>query len=552
MSDNLAMAELLLPDVTQTPEEIAARYPWRQLGKKAKVTRFAPSPTGFLHIGGLFAALVNARAAGEDGVFFLRIEDTDKKREVEDGVTGIIAGLSNFGITFTEGMTGPDSWSGDYGPYLQSARRDIYRVFAKKLVLEGLAYPCFCTAEELDALRQRQEEEKQNPGYYGKWAVHRDISYEQARQYIDEGRPFVLRLRSPGLPDRRVSFKDAVKGKIEMPENEQDIVLLKADGVPTYHFAHVVDDHLMGTTHVIRGDEWISSAPIHLQLFSLLGWKPPVYAHIAPIMKEENGGKRKLSKRKDPEANVEYYREIGYPMESVIEYLLTIANSNYEDWRRMNPGADNREFPFALNKMSQSGALFDLHKLADVSKNTISVQSAEWVYERASAWAKDFDPQLYALLSRDPAYSTSIFAIDRTPVKPRKDIAKWSDVRDYVSYFFDETYENNEPMPETVAKEDLIKALAAYAEHYDETLDKNDWFAAMKELCPSLGFASEVKAYKKDPDAYRGHVGDLSGFVRIAVTGRRNTPDLHAIMQLLGKERVLKRLHETISKLEGN
>lgn len=552
MSDNLAMAELLLPDVTQTPEEIAARYPWRQLGKKAKVTRFAPSPTGFLHIGGLFAALVNARAAGEDGVFFLRIEDTDKKREVEDGVTGIIAGLSNFGITFTEGMTGPDSWSGDYGPYLQSARRDIYRVFAKKLVLEGLAYPCFCTAEELDALRQRQEEEKQNPGYYGKWAVHRDISYEQARQYIDEGRPFVLRLRSPGLPDRRVSFKDAVKGKIEMPENEQDIVLLKADGVPTYHFAHVVDDHLMGTTHVIRGDEWISSAPIHLQLFSLLGWKPPVYAHIAPIMKEENGGKRKLSKRKDPEANVEYYREIGYPMESVIEYLLTIANSNYEDWRRMNPGADNREFPFALNKMSQSGALFDLQKLADVSKNTISVQSAEWVYERASAWAKDFDPQLYALLSRDPAYSTSIFAIDRTPVKPRKDIAKWSDVRDYVSYFFDETYENNEPMPETVAKEDLIKALAAYAEHYDETLDKNDWFAAMKELCPSLGFASEVKAYKKDPDAYRGHVGDLSGFVRIAVTGRRNTPDLHAIMQLLGKERVLKRLHETISKLEGN
>ncbi|MCI8496974.1 MAG: glutamate--tRNA ligase [Clostridiales bacterium] len=552
MSDNLAMAELLLPDVTQTPEQIAAQYSWRQLGKKAKVTRFAPSPTGFLHIGGLFAALVNARAAGEDGVFFLRIEDTDKKREVEDGVTGIIAGLSNFGVTFTEGMTGPDTWSGDYGPYLQSARRDIYRVYAKKLVLEGLAYPCFCTAEELDELRKRQEAEKQNPGYYGKWAVHRDISYEQAKQYIDEGRPFVLRLRSPGSPDRRVSFKDAVKGKIEMPENEQDIVLLKADGVPTYHFAHVVDDHLMGTTHVIRGDEWISSAPIHLQLFSLLGWKPPVYAHIAPIMKEENGGKRKLSKRKDPEANVEYYREIGYPMESVIEYLLTIANSNYEDWRRMNPGVDNREFPFALNKMSQSGALFDLHKLADVSKNTISVQSAGWVYERAAAWAKDFDPELYVLLTRDPAYSTAMFAIDRTPVKPRKDIAKWSDVRDYVSYFFDKTYENHEPMPENVAKEDIVKALKAYAQSYDETLDKDGWFAAMKELCPSLGFASEVKAYKKDPDSYRGHVGDLSGFVRIAVTGRRNTPDLHAIMQLLGKERVLSRLNDTILKLEGN
>lgn len=552
MSDNLAMAELLLPDVTQAPEDIAAKYPWRKLDKKAKVTRFAPSPTGFLHIGGLFAALVNARAAGENGVFFLRIEDTDKKREVEDGVTGIIAGLSNFGIHFTEGMTGPDTWSGDYGPYLQSARRDIYRVYAKKLVQEGLAYPCFCTAEELDELRKRQETEKVNPGYYGKWAVHRDISYEQAKQYIDEGKPFVLRLRSPGSPDRRVSFKDAVKGKIEMPENEQDIVLLKADGVPTYHFAHVVDDHLMGTTHVIRGDEWISSAPIHLQLFSLLGWKPPIYAHIAPIMKEENGGKRKLSKRKDPEANVEYYREIGYPMESVIEYLLTIANSNYEDWRRMNPGMDNREFPFALNKMSQSGALFDLHKLADVSKNTISVQSAEWVYERAVEWAGDFDPQLHELLTRDPARSTAIFAIDRTPVKPRKDIAKWSDVRDYVSYFFDETYENNEPMPENVAKEDIVKALKAYAESYDETLDKNDWFAAMKALCPSLGFASEVKEYKKNPDSYRGHVGDLSGFVRIAVTGRRNTPDLHAIMQLLGRECVLKRLHETISKLEGN
>lgn len=550
MTDYKAMAELILPDVTLTPQDMEEKYPRRQLASGAAVTRFAPSPTGFLHIGGLFTSMVNRRVAQvSGGTFYLRIEDTDKKREVEDGVELIVKGLCDFGITPDEGFT-EDGEQGDYGPYKQSLRRDIYRVFAKSLVEQGLAYPCFYTEEELAEIRTQQESEKTTTGIYGKWAKYRDITVEQAKQLIDEGRSFVVRLKSPGNAENRISFKDAVKGKIEMPENEQDVVILKADGVPTYHFAHAIDDHLMGTTHVIRGDEWISSAPIHLQLFRVLGFKPPVYAHVSPIMKEENGGKRKLSKRKDPEAAVSYYHEQGYPMQSVTEYLMTIANSNFEDWRRANPREDSAKFPFKLNKMSLSGALFDLVKLNDVSKNVISIMPAKTVYELSNEWAKQYDAEFAELFCRDEGYSTAILNIDRENKKPRKDIGKWSEVRDYVSYMFDELFEGAslQMLPENIDKADAVDAIKCYIDIYSTEHDKNQWFDCMKDVAEKIGFAREVKEYKKAPEQYKGHVGDISTIVRIAVTGRRNTPDLYEIMRILGKERVIARLNAFINE----
>lgn len=543
------IAELLLPDVTKTPAEVEAQYPYRPKMKGA-VTRFAPSPTGFLHIGGLFAALINRRAATGQGICYLRIEDTDKKREVQDGVSKIISGLDSFAIAFDEGVTGEGTEQGAYGPYTQSKRRELYRTYAKALVERDLAYPCFCSSETLAQTREKQEAAKINTGYYGPYAVCRNLTDAEVKAKIKEGIPFVLRLKSPGDGQTRIAFNDTVKGKIEMPENVQDIVLLKSDGVPTYHFAHAVDDRLMGTTHVIRGDEWISSAPIHLQLFQVLGFRPPQYAHISPIMKEENGHKRKLSKRKDPEAAVDYYTREGYPADSVIEYLLSIANSGFEDWRRQNPGADTSEFPFNLKKMSLSGALFDLAKLDDVSRNVISVLPAAQVNALASEWARQYDPALYDSLTKDPLYSTAVFGIDRTPVKPRKDIAKWSQVRDYLSYMFDALWDRQRELPANVTASDAAGVIRSYLEVYDCSHDKDQWFAQIKSICQPNGFAPEVKEYRQNPEGYKGHVGDVSGIIRVAVTGRINTPDLHAIMTLLGKEAVEKRLGEFLDLLK--
>ncbi|MBR6408149.1 MAG: glutamate--tRNA ligase [Clostridia bacterium] len=544
------MSDVIFPDVTLTPDEITQRYPQRCLPEGAQVTRFAPSPTGFLHIGGLFTAMINYRLAKKTGgVFFIRIEDTDKKREVEGGIELITKGLEDFGIIADEGFTSTGQ-KGGYGPYQQSQRRDIYRVFAKKLMDEGKAYPCFMTEGELEEIRAEQEKNKQNPGIYGQYAKYRGITPDEAQKLIDEGRSFVVRLRSCGDESRRIKFKDSIRGKIEMPENIQDTVILKADGIPTYHFAHVIDDHLMGTTTVIRGDEWISSVPIHLQMFYMLGFKAPNYAHVAPIMKEENGGKRKLSKRKDPEAAVSFYREAGYPMQSVSEYLMTIASSAYEDFRRANPRADVGEFNFELRKMSQSGALFDLNKLNDVSKNTISRMTADTVYDLAADWAKEYDAGLYSLLSRDEGYSKGIFAIDRDNPKPRKDIAKWSEVRDYVAFMFDELFLR--PSAELLAKYDAADAkavLAAYAGVYDQNDSKDEWFERMKTVCDTLGFARETKAYKQSPESYKGHIGDVSTIIRAAVTGRTNTPDLYYIEQLLGYERVVGRIKEFAESL---
>lgn len=550
MNEHELMAQLLLPHIDKTPDYFEKMYPPRDLPEGARVTRIAPSPTGYLHLGTLFAALVNRiSATSTGGVFFTRIEDTDKKREIEGGIEDIIDGLNRFGITIDEGFVSGTEESGVYGPYQQSRRAEIYQTYAKDLVRQGLAYPCFCTAEELDEVRKQQEEQKIRTGYHGEWARHRNISYAAAKAAVDAGTPFVIRLRSPGSEENRIVFDDTIKGRIEMPENDEDFVLLKSDGIPTYHFAHAIDDHLMHTTHVLRGDEWISSVPKHIQLFKLLGFKVPKYGHISPIMKLDNGAKRKISKRKDPEAAVHFFAEQGYDPESVIEYLMTIAASDFEDWRRANPTADYRTFKFNLKKMSVSGALFDENKLTDVSKIRVAAMNAETVYEKLTAWAREFDEPFAKLLTADAAYTKDVLAIDRDVPKPRKDIARWSEAKDYLSYFYEALYTPCHELPENIAAADAKAFLEAYKGVYAPADDRQGWFERIKALCPSLGFAAETKEYKANPDAYKGSAGDLSTVLRIAVTGRRNTPDLCSIMRVLGKERCMARIDAMINSL---
>ena len=548
--DFTALAELLFPNVDKTIDFYEEMYKDRGLPEGARVTRFAPSPTGYLHIGGLFSGLISKLTADvSGGQFYLRIEDTDKKREVEDGVSGIVKGLADFGIDVTEGVTGFGTEAGAYGPYTQSLRADIYHCVAKQLVLQGLAYPCFCTADEVQAIRDAQEAEGVLPGYYGKYAKCRDLSFEEIEEKVKAGVPYVLRLRSPGREDGKIIFDDMIKGKIEMPENIVDVVLLKTDGIPTYHFAHCCDDHFMRTTHVVRGDEWISSVPTHIQLFKSCGFKVPKYAHIAPIMKLDEGNKRKLSKRKDPEAAVEFYSEQGYPKESVLEYLYTLANSNFEDWRRANKDATLEDFPFNLKKMSVSGALFDLVKMNDVSKNVICVKNADWVLERTLKWAEEYDKEFFALLNADKEKARAILNIDRENPKPRKDIAKWSDVPEYVAYFYN--YQPNfDTLPENISKADAVAVLKAYKDIWSVNDQKDEWFEKIKTLCEPLGFTPNVKEYKANPSAYKGHVGDVSTIIRVAMTSRTNTPDLCSIMQILAEEEVMKRIDAAIAAWE--
>ena len=551
--DYIALSELLFPEITKVPEDFEEKYPPRQLPEGARVTRFAPSPTGYLHIGGLFGALTDVMTSkATKGVSFLRIEDTDKKREIDDGVSAIINGFDAFGVGFDEGVTGFGTEEGAYGPYTQSQRVEIYKTVAKSLVKQGLAYPCFCTAEELSAMREKQETESTSIwGYFGKWAKCRDLTFDEIKAKIDAGMPYVLRFRADGSEDRKVVFEDVIRGKIEMPENTIDEVLLKSDGVPTYHFAHICDDHFMRTTHVIRGEEWISSVPKHIALFKACGYKVPKYAHTPQVMKidEEDGTKRKLSKRKDPEAAVSYFVEKGFPKESVLEYLVTLLNSNFEDWRKSNPKADIFEFPFNLKKMSSSGCLFDLVKLTDVSKNVISVMTAQQVYDYVEKWAKQYDEEFYNLLAKDSEFAKNILNIDRENPKPRKDISQWSQVKDYISYFYDELYTPDYTMPGNISAEDAKAILAKYTEIYNDGDDKDTWFAKIKEMCEPLGFTPNVKEFKKNPEAFKGHVGDISTVIRIAVTSRTNTPDLYMIMKLLGKEKVAERLNKTIENI---
>ncbi len=547
------LAELLFPNITKTVEDYEKMYPQRNLKEGARVTRFAPSPTGYLHIGGLFGALVDvltAKATG--GVAYLRIEDTDKKREIDDGVSAIINGFNSFGIEFDEGVTGFNEEKGAYGPYTQSQRAEIYQTVAKELVKNGLAYPCFCTAEELSDIRAQQEKgDALIWGYFGKWAKCRDLTFDEIKKNIDEGKPYVLRFRSNGQEDKRIFFDDIIRGKIEMPENIIDEVLLKSDGIPTYHFAHACDDHFMRTTHVIRGEEWISSVPKHIALFKACGFKVPKYAHTPQVMKidEEDGTKRKLSKRNDPEAAVSYFVEQGFPKESLIEYLLTLLNSNFEDWRKANPTADAFSFPFNLKKMSPSGCLFDLVKLTDVSKNVISLKKAQDIFDEIKIWAQAYDEEFYKLLSNDENYAVNILNIDREVPKPRKDISKWSEVKDYVSYFYDEIYTPQYDFPENLTKDDVKAVLEAYKSVVSANDDKDTWFNKIKDLCEPLGFTPNVKEFKKNPGAFKGHVGDVSTVIRIALTSRKNTPDLHAIIALLGDDKVKSRIDQAISTL---
>ena len=536
------LAELLFPNITKTPEEVNAEFPARELPEGAVVSRMAPSPTGFVHLGNLVQGLTSERMTHQSGgVLFLRVEDTDAKREVPGAVETLIESLSHYNIVFDEGAT-IDGDSGSYGPYRQRQRRDIYHVFAKYLVQSGMAYPCFCTEDELAAIHAEQEAEKANFGYFGKWAKWRDRSIEEIEAMLAAGAPWVLRFRSTGSIENKIKFTDLIKGNLELTENDIDHVLLKSDGIPTYHFAHAVDDHLMRTTHVVRGDEWLPTLPFHLQLFRALGNKPPKYLHIGPLMKMDGTSKRKLSKRKDPELALTYYKAEGYPIEAVYEYILTILNSNYEDWRRANPYTPASEFKFSYKKMNPAGSLFDVAKLRDVSKNVISVMDAETVYKYVAAWAEEFDSDFAAAFTKDPAYSTAILAIGRGGKKPRKDIAVWSEVKDYAGFFFDEYYTVTDTYPESFDKADIKAALEAFKASFDMSDDSNVWFDKIKAIADQLGFASDMKAYKNDPASFRGSVADISMFLRVAVTGRQNAPDMYSVMQILGKERVFARI----------
>ena len=543
------LANLIFPNVKDI-SYYEEKYPRRDLKEGAIVTRFAPSPTGFVHIGGLYQALVARKVATQtDGVFFLRIEDTDQKREIENGILDIVNSLKDFGIEADEGMINETEEKGNYGPYRQSLRGEIYRAYAKYMIELGKAYPCFCSPEEVDEIRKKQEAAKVRPGYYGVWAKCRNLTVEEMAEKIKSGEKYIIRFKSPGREDRKIKHHDVIKGNVTFPENDQDIVIIKADGLPTYHFAHVVDDHLMGTTHVIRSDEWLSSVPLHLQLFHEIGFKAPKYVHISPIMKNDNGNKRKLSKRKDPEAAVSYYEEQGIPAEAVKEYLLNIANSTFENWRRANPDKDIEEFELQLNKMNVSGALFDMVKLLDVGKTVISKFTAEKVYEEALKWAKRHDEDLEKLLE-NREYSLKVFGIERGNKKPRKDIAKWSDVKENIEYMYDELfYSKKQDYPYQVInnKDEINKILTLYIEkYYNDEDDKQTWFDKIKELSGELGYAKEVKEFKANPEKFKAHVGDVSTVLRVALTSRTNTPDMYEIMKILGKERIVERFKKAM------
>ncbi len=541
--DRKDLANLIFPDVKDYTyyEE---KYTARNLPEGAIVTRFAPSPTGFVHIGGIYQSLIAKLMAKKDGVFFVRIEDTDQKREVEDGVKQIMDALKDFDLSPDEYIDENDVDHGNYGPYKQSLRKDIYQSYAKKLLEEGNAYPCFCSSEDLDKIRADQEKAKERTGYYGKWTKCRNMPIEMAIEKIKNGDPYIVRFKSPGNPDKKIKHKDVIKGSVDFPENDQDIVIIKSDGLPTYHFAHLVDDHLMGTNMVIRADEWLASVPLHLQLFYVAGFKAPKYAHIAPMMKMDGEGKRKLSKRKDPESAVSYYKEEGIPKQSVLEYLMNIANSNFEIWRKQNPDKSMYEFDFDIKKMSVSGALFDMVKMLDVSKNVISKFSAEEVYNNALEWAKEYDSELLEMLE-NKEYSLKVLGIERGNVKPRKDIAKWSDVKNIIYYMYPEKFAKNTEFDyqKVTDKDEIEKIVKLYFEkYYNENDDKQTWFNKMKDLAEELGYAREVKEYKANPEAYKGHVGDISTVIRVKLTGRSNTPDLYEIMQVLGKDEIMKRI----------
>lgn len=551
------LADMLFPNVSMTPEELELKYPERSLPEGAKVTRIAPSPTGFFHIGGLFPATVCERLAHQSGgVFYLRIEDTDSKREVEGAAAFITKILDYYGLRFDEGVTA-DGDKGAYGPYTQSQRVDIYHVYAKKLVAEGRAYPVFSTDEELDELKALDKKaeiksvnwEEEAEARREAMLKRREFTMEQVEAELAAGHKFALFAAADGDPDKKIKVTDLVKGLLEIPENDEDVVLLKSDGIPTYHFAHAIDDHLMRTTHVIRGEEWLPSLSKHLMLFRYLGFKPPKYMHIAQLMRlDENGNKKKFSKR-DMGANLDDYRKMGYCVDAVNEYVMTLLNSNYEEWHMQNPDRSRLDFPFSIKKMSASGCLFDIEKLNDVSKNVISKMTASQVCDGVSGFAETEDPEFYETLQADRAYAESILAIGRGGAKPRKDFATWADVKPYMSFFYDKYFTRDDEMPADRDKEDIKAALQKFIDTFDENDDQTGWFEKLKDIAEQIGYARETKLYKKEPDKYKGHVGDVASFVRIAITGRQNSPDLYEVIKILGRQRMTDRIKESIRLL---
>lgn len=555
--DYKELSELIYPSLPHTPEDYEKIYPPRDLPEGAMVTRLGPSPTGFIHLGNLYGAFVDERLAHQSGgVFYLRIEDTDDKRYVENAVETIITSLGFFGIRFDEGAT-LEGDIGDYGDYTQSRRGEIYQTFAKKLLAEGLAYPCFLSEEEISAVREEQEAKKLSPGIYAGWSKYRDWDSDPAlaaevESKIKAGEPFVIRLRSKGVPNAtaeetaRHTVTDAIRGELSVPDNFLDVVIIKQTGIPTYHFAHVVDDHLMRTTHVVRGEEWLPSLPIHIELFEDLGWELPVYCHTAQLMKiGEDGNKRKLSKRKDPELSLDFYRSEGYHPAAVREYLLTILNSNYEEWRIENPEAGADEFRFTTEKMSSSGALFDLDKLNDVSKNTLLHIDARELAEWLKGWSEEFAPE-YAYVFRDMDHLAEILDLGRHDARPRADLVYARQIMDFIGYFFDEAFEREDEYPAEAAA-DAEAILRAYLDSYDHSDDNGQWFDKIREISTELGYAAKPKDYKKNPDDYKGHVGHVSTVIRIALMGRAQSPDVWAIQQIMGEDMVRARIGSALA-----
>ncbi|MEQ1498114.1 MAG: glutamate--tRNA ligase family protein [Novosphingobium sp.] len=537
----------LTPEAQFTLAELEAKFPPRTLSEGARVTRFGPSPTGFMHIGGLYTSLVSRRLAHQSGGrFFLRIEDTDKKREVDGTVGLILASLATYGLSPDEGEIADGQELGDYGPYRQSERKPIYQSCVRWLLEQGHAYPCFASADELQELRDEQAKRKVQPGYYGSWAIWRDKTAADVAAALAVGLPFTVRLRATGTRDERVTLPDTIRGDLEFPANQTDVVMLKADGMPTYHLAHVVDDHFMRTTDVIRGNEWLASYPMHAQMFDLMGWAPPRFAHISPIEKQDGGSRRKLSKRHDPEASVGWYMEAGYPLGAVTEYLLNLIDGRFEEWRTANPGVSHEDFKIELEHMSRSGALFDLAKLDSVSRDVVGAMSAKAIYDAALVWASGHHPDFAVRFAADPAYSQAILDIERHGERPRKDIVRWDQLHTDIGYFFDDRYA--ELLGEA---QDVFKALqpaapqgllAKVAAAYDPAKDRDQWLEWLRELGLEFGYAPNAKTFKAAPDQYIGHFGDLAGVLRVVLAARRNTPDLHEMMQVMGKDRVVARL----------
>ncbi len=551
---NKDLADLIFPNITKTIEDYEKMYPKRDLPEGAVVTRFAPSPTGFVHIGHIFSSFVaNKVAKDTNGVFYLRIEDTDQERKVDGAITNIIRDLNNYNITFDEGMVSETEEKGVYGPYLQSKRKEIYHAFIKHFIEQGMAYPCFCSKDEIDEIRHAQEKRKDRIGYYGRYAKCRKIPIQDAYDKIKDGEEFIIRLKASGDFEKKVVVKDLVRGNISFPENDMDIVIMKKDGLPTYHFAHLVDDYLMRTTHVIRSDEWVSSLPVHVQLFSMLGVKPPKYAHLSPIMKEENGVKRKLSKRKDPECAMKFYHEQGLPTEAVKLYLMTLANTNFEQWMDANKDKTIDDFEFSFSKISKSGGLFDVEKLMNISKNYLSRIKATEFYDMLVKYAKEYDEEFYELITKYKDFTIGLLNIEREQKKPRKDYASFSEVKDLVWYMYDELFDNvekNYEFSNISSKDEIINLMNTYIEkYYDENDDQQTWFEKIKDLSEEFGYAREVKEYKEDPDNYKGHVGDVSMVIRVSLTTKSMTPNLYDIMKLFGKERIIKRIKELENSL---